>query len=804
MTSPTPHESATAAPAADPAGRRLLAALSSATSAPAAALLIAATVTVAAAGWLRAYQVAGAEGYLVAAALAPVLIAFVLGGSLRQPPAVSYGASALALAGLLLILGGGDPAEAWRGLTNDPTRLLTETLPLAGRPELLVGPAVLTWISGAVTAEVWVRARAHAAAAALPVALFVLAYAATSAAPGPEPADGAALLGLLALLAVIRRRQTEMARGVVDVSAGERSEEARTRVRAHTPAPRATSVGVAVAVAVAAVVGVAVPAVPGLRSHAAALARPTPTTSGLLVDPLDTIASLRNSRPQRPAQAQFSVATSVAVPGYFGVATLDDYDGGSWTFDDTFQPSGGRIPTAPARGSAALYGRSDQAVYQSFRLYPAYRLPYVPVLDRPSQVRGLAVDADAQTGMLLPAEPGTLPSTFSAVSVVPAATLDGIPSTARIGDLAGESNTLRVADTSIPAGTASDLATATRFLATLTGERPAPSVAFLKDVEHALASREHRVDPNAARGGGHGVSDSTGGTSLAQVINAIGVTRAATPEQFATFFAVVARYLGVPARVVTGFRVPTAGGKGGIVAAGNHVVTNRDAFTWAEIPVAGVGWVVADPTPATAVAAPPLPKEQAHAVPPAAQPPHRANAVPEKQMNGGHAIAKPVHIKIPHATHRSLLPTVLLGVAALLLVALVAGPGLATLRRLVRRAARRSGSPRAQTIGAWLDLLDGLTRYGMSIPDGATTAEVAASAGAHFGMTVVAPIEELGALADRALFSTTGPADAPSAEAWRLAAEVRHGVAATLDRRQRARALLAVGDAPRRPVGARG
>ena len=41
-------------------------------------------------------------------------------------------------------------------------------------------------------------------------------------------------------------------------------------------------------------------------------------------------------------------------------------------------------------------------------------------------------------------------------------------------------------------------------------------------------------------------------------MNAVTVDRAATPEQFATFFAVVARYLGVPVRVATGFRAPAA------------------------------------------------------------------------------------------------------------------------------------------------------------------------------------------------------------------------------------------------------
>ena len=70
----------------------------------------------------------------------------------------------------------------------------------------------------------------------------------------------------------------------------------------------------------------------------------------------------------------------------------------------------------------------------------------------------------------------------------------------------------------------------------------------------ALRTDERRVSPDVAALKGQTNPAALAGTSLAQVMNAVTVDRAATPEQFATFFAVLARYLGVPSRVVTGFR----------------------------------------------------------------------------------------------------------------------------------------------------------------------------------------------------------------------------------------------------------
>jgi hypothetical protein len=282
------------------------------------------------------------------------------------------------------------------------------------------------------------------------------------------------------------------------------------------------------------------------------------------------------------------------------------------------------------------------------------------------------------------------------------------------------------------------------------------------------------------------------------VINAVVNIRAATPEQFATFYALVARYLGVPARLVTGFRL--AGGPGASpLAGGIHLVTNRQAWTWVEVPVAGVGWVVADPTPTavTAASAPtPLPVQ---GTPTTVQPP-QANAVPRTEIVGGHALGKPSAVHGPASARVPWWGVLLAVVGGVVLVLALLGPGLASARRALRRRARRRADPSELAVGAWLELLDTLEQAGMSAGPGDTSAEVADEAGRHFGPDVAEPVHEVGAVAEQAVFSVSGPPDEEAARrAWDTQRTVRLTLHRNLDRRQRARSLLVVGSAPRDP-----
>jgi transglutaminase-like putative cysteine protease len=776
----------------------------------AAILLPAATVLavgLSAAPWLHAYQITGTAAFLAIAAVSSVAIAAVVARGLVQPPIVSYAASALGLLVLLAAMAGGHPAVLWHGLVHGPSRLLTETLPLNGTPAGLAGPVVLTWLCGAATTELLLRRRRSAAALGVPVVCFVIAYAAASSAPGRDDITGPLLLGVLALAALARHRLAEQDRGAVDVTPGfgllgssaSATGASGRSIRRRAPGWRATVTGAVAAVTVAAALGAGVPELPRMEQHAATLARNPPKTTGIVVDPVDTIAALRDDSPDAAPRALFSVSTNRPSSGYFGIATLDDYDGGSWSFDATFHPSGGRIPAAPAGAPGAVTDQTSSQVSQHYALDQAYDLPFIPTLDRPVEVRGLAVEADAASSMILPAQATVLPSSYDVISHTPDVTLSTVASADGIGTVRGTLDSVERADTALPSGTAADIGTTVRFLATLTGQRPAPSVAFLQAASDALRTQERRVDPAATPARGVRTVATNGGTSLADVINAVTVQRSATPEQIATLFVMVARYLGVPARLVTGFRVPPGPGSSpGTIAAGTHQVTDRDGWTWAEIPVAGIGWVVADPTPAAATGVSATPPEQVQATA-STLPPHQANAVPPNEIGGQHAVAKPAPIAIPRPARHSLLPLLVAAGAALLLLAAL-GPGLVALRRALRRRARRSTDPAALAVGAWLELLDGLSRSGMSTPDGATTTEVATSAGQHFGSAFVDPVEETGAVADQALFATSSPPDRQSAQrAWEQQQTVRREILGTLDRRQRTRALLSVGHAPRRP-----
>jgi hypothetical protein len=347
-------------------------------------------------------------------------------------------------------------------------------------------------------------------------------------------------------------------------------------------------------------------------------------------------------------------------------------------------------------------------------------------------------------------------------------------------------------------------------------------VTFLQALLTTLHADEHRIDPaltplptptrtptptrkksKATRPSPTTVAptpapNQPGSTSLSEAINAVTNLRVGTPEQFATLFSMAARYLGVPARVVSGFRLGTSSAAG-LVAAGAHQVTNRQAWAWVEIPVAGLGWVVADPTPDAVTGLLKAPPEGAQTSA-TTVPPAQANAVPRADSTGGHALAKPAPVKVPKSHPVPWWVEALIAVAGVGLLAALLGPGLAGARRLRRRRARRRADPSELAVGAWLELLDGLQQAGMAAGPGATTAEVATEAGRHFGPDVTGPVQEVGAVADRAVCSVAAPPDAGAAEgAWAAQRAVRQTIRRGLDRRQRARALLAVGSAPRDP-----
>jgi hypothetical protein len=537
----------------------------------------------------------------------------------------------------------------------------------------------------------------------------------------------------------------------------------------------------------------AVAGVPALTAKPASVSRPTQLLSGIVVDPLDALAALRSADPGAAPRDVFEVQLQRAWSGYVPLAVMDQYDGDAWSFSATFHPTGGRVPSP-----AALAASDPEAapLVQRYTIEGTIGLPFLPAMDRPEQVEGLAADADSTTGML--AASFSVPVSYTVVSLVPSGTVGQLSPAAGLASGAEVPGGGSAAFTTLPVGSATDIAAAVRFASTLAGQPAAPTLKFLQALTTALRAQERRVAEAAARSGGQSVAAALGGTSLAQVMNAVTVDRAATPEQFATFFAVVARYLGVPVRLATGFRVPAAASTTGLLPPGSYQLTDRDAWTWDEVPVLGYGWVTVDPTPVRTTADVAPPPEQVTASPTTV--PRQVTALPNS--GAAHAIAKPVNVKIAHPLQVDWPLALGVGLpAALVLALLVVGLGLPAVRRRLRRRARhQTGDPVLMTAGAWLELIDGLFRLGVQVDGSATSKDVAAEVALRFGDAFGPPAGVLADLADQALYSTEWPVDEAGARlAWDTQRRLYGSLRSSVGQRDRARALLLVGPSPARP-----
>jgi hypothetical protein len=225
-------------------------------------------------------------------------------------------------------------------------------------------------------------------------------------------------------------------------------------------------------------------------------------------------------------------------------------------------------------------------------------------------------------------------------------------------------------------------------------------------------------------------------------------------EQYASAMALMAVHLGLPARVVMGFKPKVTG-----------PVTNvraKDVTAWVEVAIAGHGWVVLDPTPTNRR---PPPTDVQHTPPPdhlfptppvttpdVAAPSGGGSGGTNRCSEGCDVPGAPIHIPTWAKAAGSvvLFPALLIGGSTGVMAGL-------KWRRRKRR--RTSGGPSNQVAAGWMEVCDVARDLGDVVPDRATRRELA--------VLISRPgVSSLASRADTVLFSGIPVAHETANQYW--------------------------------------
>lgn len=456
---------------------------------------------------------------------------------------------------------------------------------------------------------------------------------------------------------------------------------------------------------------------------------PASQTAALL-DPIESTLALRALDPVIDLH-EITAIDGAALPTRWRTAALSEYDGQRWTSSLTVRPIGRRL----AADSTTQIDLEVTFLDDDLALVP---LPGTPVtVDAPVET-----DID-RTVVLLTERRGDDPLTLAA-EVAPsfaAAQVSGIAT--------------RPVDDSVTS--------LNEFAANLAGDGTV--LEQLRRIEATM--RDEWTLQSDAPGGG---------LQRTLIERFIRDTQRGTPEQFATSYVLLARSLGVDARVATGFLAGTA------PSGGRVVLTSADAQVWPEVRLADGSWVALDPVPPEEISdtAPP-PEDPAAQTPAAAQPP----VAPPPEVSND---TTPDDDVADDQQTRSLSPLQLwsqrvgLGLAALLLPALFAILMILGLKRH-RRTALLRGAPTGRVAGAWAVATNRLVDAGLTISPSATNGDIAA-AGVHLASGAERELQRLATLSSAVTFGHPPRPDLLAEDAANCLGQVETTMAADRTRLQ--------------------
>lgn len=229
-------------------------------------------------------------------------------------------------------------------------------------------------------------------------------------------------------------------------------------------------------------------------------------------------------------------------------------------------------------------------------------------------------------------------------------------------------------------------------------------------------------------------------------------------EQYASAFALMARSLNYPARVVMGFAPELSEGQDSVTLVG------ADVTAWVEVAFEGVGWVPFYPTPEeTDIPQDQNPKPQSEPQPQVRQPPRT-----DKDDND---LVAGVEVDDSDSDDEGLFEipgwVIAIGLALLIPAALLLVPllviGAVKARRLRRRRDAASGD--AAAAGAWEELVDRFTELGYDVPQNLTRKGTASGLETQLAPTT-AGLVSIAKRTDEAVFSGTDVPKESTSVVW--------------------------------------
>ncbi len=287
-------------------------------------------------------------------------------------------------------------------------------------------------------------------------------------------------------------------------------------------------------------------------------------------------------------------------------------------------------------------------------------------------------------------------------------------------------------------------------------------------------------------------------------------------EQYASAMALMARQMGLPARVVLGFTVGDPAAEGELEGDGRDpgeeiTFTGEDIGAWVEVAFAGHGWVTFDPTPPeTKTPSDETPVDRSDPRPQVVQPPPPPeDPVRPPDDDTEQPRTEDTEAELPTSTDWTTVALVAGTVAVPLLLIVLPFVLIVGAKARRRRRRRHTGPPVARVVGGWDEVLDAARDLRRPVPARATRREAAvhlsrafASARSRGGavrddhsrraVRVGAPVAALAAGADELVFGPGEPDPAQVEAYWQQVEESLAVMTSSVSTTERLRARWSV------------